>query len=70
MTADRSAPGRALVGGQSGTGHEDMGGLQANVSGRHPTLTAVTPADSTDPATNVNGHVNGVVVAGGMAGGR
>ena len=64
VTPPRSGPGRPPVGGQSGPGHDKPSGAQASVSGRHPTLVAVTPADGTDPVTS-NGHVNGVVVAGG-----
>jgi DNA primase len=56
VTGDRSAPGRGLVGPQSAGGRVEPNGTQASDSGRHPTLIAVTPLDSTDPAV-MNGHV-------------
>jgi hypothetical protein len=63
MTGDRSGPGRPPVGGRSGAGHDGANGSQASVSGRHPTLVAVPPPESTEPGELV-GHVNGVVVGG------
>lgn len=56
VTPGQSGSGRPPVGGWSGPGRDDAGGSQASVSGRHPTLTGVTPPDGAEPAV-MNGHV-------------